>query len=63
MLPRGLAAPACHPAQEGAGRERAIASLCEVVALLPEPLVAAHAWALLRRLRGLAPALDALAKG
>ena len=36
--------------EEGAVRERAIASLCEVVALLPEPLVAAHAWALLRRL-------------
>jgi hypothetical protein len=36
--------------EEGAVRERAVASICEVVALLPEPHVAAHAWALLRRL-------------
>ena len=36
--------------EEGAVRERAVASLCEVVALLPGPHVASHAWALLRRL-------------
>ena len=36
--------------EESAVRERAVASLCQVVALLPAAHVEPHAWALLRRL-------------